>query len=122
MATITLTLVPGQTASPPVGLPMATPNWQVGGVSCLMNFSGGGPAVAGTGGVTLQVSNDPNANPNNTPAQINAARWNAHDVLNAVTGDRNSSIVFPVVYARLIGAVASGTVACQIGLPDGYGH
>ncbi len=86
----------------------------VGGVSLLVNFSGspGGAAVATA---TVQISNDINAG-NANPNIAATARWNAHDVLQGITADRNSSIVYPVAYVRLtLSAWTSGTVTLQIG-------
>lgn len=113
MAVVTITLAAGSTASTPVKLPMSYQNWQGVGASCLLNFSGGGPA---TGNVTLQVSNDPNAGPQNSGNAT--ARWNSHDIIVNRTADTNSSIVYPVAYARLTGTVTSGNATCQIGIPD----
>lgn len=90
-------------------------------ISCLLNFSGqaaaGGTPAVGT--ATLQISNDPNANPNLNNATANAnARWNNHDILVSQTGDKNDSIVVPCRYVRLVGTVMSGTVYCFVTYPD----
>ncbi len=89
------------------------------GQSLLLNFSGGGPAIAN---VTVQVSNDPSASPQNSQAVQNAARWNAHDILQNMTGDKNSSIVYAVAFVRLlVNSYTSGTVTLDVGSPDtGY--
>lgn len=111
MSVITLSLAAGQTVSAPVAIPMSRENW-IGemGISCLLNFPAGS---AGT--LTLQVSNDPNASPSATPS---TARWNNHDVIAALTANKNDSIVFPVAFVRLTGTVSSGTVYLDIGVPD----
>jgi hypothetical protein len=84
--------------------------------SLLVNFSGG--SAAGT--VSVQVSNDPNANPSypgGTPPAT--GRWNNHDTLFLLTTDKNSSIIYPVAYVRLIvNVTVSGIVQLQVGIPD----
>lgn len=101
--------------TPPQRLEMKAQNWSALGVSALLNFSGGGPAV---GNVTVQISNDPSVM-DNSLAVVAAARWNNHDLLTNVTGDKNSSIVFPVAYVRLlVNSLASGTVKFFVGIPD----
>src|SRR5580658_2780001 len=123
MAVLTLSLSAGSgTLIGPVVL-APTNFWTLAstGISCLVNFSGqaaagGTPAV---GNVTLQISNDPNANPNlNNAVQAAAARWNNHDILVNLTGDKNDSIVYPCRYLRLVGTVTSGTVYCFVNYPD----
>jgi hypothetical protein len=121
MSVLTLSLSAGTTVGTTFKVPMSFQNWNGTGVSALLNFSGqGGTAGAGgtaaVGSVTLQVSNDPNANPTGTTAST--ARWNNHDILVSKTSDQNSSIVYPCAYVRLVGTVTSGTVVCYIGLPD----
>ena len=108
---------------PTVPLPMKNQNFVGGGMSALVNFSGQGAAggTAATGTVTLQVSNDANANPGLPPATQALARWNNHDTLVSLTADKNSSIIYPIAYARLVATTAiggSGTVTAQIGIPD----
>jgi hypothetical protein len=86
------------------------------GMSLLVNFSSGASATA-----TVQVSNDPNANPQNPIATQNLARWNNHDTLNNLTGSKNSSVVFPVYAVRLqVSGYSSGTISLDLGLPDYY--
>lgn len=97
------------------GMPMKASIFQFGGgISCLMNFSAGANLTA-----TLQVTNDPNGNPANTPAVQNTARWQNHDILQGITASKNSSIVYPVAYARLVVTnYISGTVTVDFGVPD----
>ena len=123
MASIPLSISTGPGPGTAVALPMKAQNFTGMGMSILVNFSGvaGGGGTAATGTVTLQVSNDPNANPNGglTAAQLATARWNNHDTLVSLTKDANSSIIYPVAYARLYANTAiSGTVTAQIGIPD----
>lgn len=111
----------GTIASAVVSLPHNITTFAGTGISALLNFSGSGvgyTSSAAVGNVTLQVSNDPNANPTGTPAIQATARWNNHDTLVNRTTDQNSSIVYPCRYVRLIGTVSSGTIACFLGLPD----
>lgn len=112
-------------ASSTVKLPMAGANWfPMGGMSFLLNFTTEGfgipgPVPTAVATVTVQVSNDPLANPNNTVAQQAAARWNNHDVLVGQTTDKNDSVVYPCAYVRLYcTAYTSGTVTLQIGYAD----
>lgn len=101
--------------SPSIALPMKTQIYAgEAGYSLLVNFTTGASATA-----TVQVSNDPNANPNNTIAVQNTARWNNHDILQNLTASTNSSIVFPVYAVRLsVSAWTSGTVSLDIGALD----
>lgn len=112
MAVVTLTLAAGSTASVPQTLPMAYQPWQGMGMSALVNFTSGG----GSGNVTLQVSNDPNAAPSNSGNA--SARWNNHDVLYSLTAAKNDSLAYPCRYVRLIGNVTAGSVSCDIGYAD----
>lgn len=126
MAIIQLSLSAGQVVSAVFGLPFPYEAWTGQGVSCLMNFSGNGvnapntlPAVPGTpatGTVTLQVSNDPNASSSSQSGV--PGRWNNHDILVAITADKNDSLVFPCRFVRLVGTVSAGTVVCIIGAAD----
>lgn len=123
MATLVLSLP--ATGALQIGPTVSVPTnfWSLAstGFSCLLNFSGQGVAggTAAVGTVTLQVSNDPNANPNLNNATANAnARWNNHDILVSLTADRNDSIIYPCRYLRLVGTVMSGTVYCFITYPD----
>ena len=121
VVTLNLSAGAGTLTSPVQVLPHNITTYAGTGISALMNFSGPGVGyggVAAIGNVTLQVSNDPNANPTN-PASIQAtARWNNHDTLVNRTTDQNSSIIYPCRYVRLIGTVASGSVACFLGVAD----
>jgi hypothetical protein len=126
MASLVLTLPAGTTASAAQVLPSSYQVWAAqAGPSVLCNFSGSGVGFPGTvpavGTVTLQVSNDPNANPSGTAAAQASARWNNHDVIKSVTGDTNSSIVFICRYVRLFGVVTSGTVQVTIAYSDTAG-
>ena len=106
--------------SPLQKLPMGYDILRSAGFSCLVNFSGPGVGAGGTpavGIVTVQVSNDPNAN-SNVPALAAAARWNNHDILVGLTTDKNDSIAFAIAYVRLSGTIASGVVTLQVGVPD----
>lgn len=111
-------------ASAAVKIPMGTANWYWGGgMSFLVNFSGNGVGIPGVvdavGTATVQVSNDPLANPNRTVAEQAAARWNNHDILVSLTTDKNSSVVYPCAYARIYcTAFTSGTITLQIGWAD----
>lgn len=97
--------------SAPIPLPMKGYIYAGSGVSLLLNFSGGGPAVANA---TVEVSSDPNAI--NAPA---SAKWNAHDTLAGKSADANSSIVYPLAAVRLrLTTWSSGTVSLDVGLPD----
>ena len=118
MSVQNLSLSAGQTASPAVRLNMGQQYW-IGeaGVSLLVNFPSGA-----VGNVTVQVSNDPNANPTN-PNPSATPRWNNHDVLASLTASQNDSIVFPLGYVRLIATpgtagVTAGTVWLDIGQAD----
>lgn len=117
-------------ASPTISLPMGMANWMGlggGGISYLVNFTGqggatGGGGVAALGTVTVQVSNDVRANPNNDAATQALARWNNHDTLVSLTTDKNSSTVFPLAYARLYCYLyTSGTIFLSIGWADASG-
>lgn len=107
-----------------LSLPMGLGNWYpAGGFSFLVNFSGNGVGIPGiadaVGTVTVQVSNDPLANPNNSATDQANARWNNHDILVGLTTDKNSSVVYPCAYARIYcTAYTSGTVTMQIGWMD----
>ena len=122
MAVITFSISSGPGVTPAQSLPMKAQNFNGMGASALVNFSGQGVVAgftAATGTVTLQVSNDPNANPAGTPAQQALARWNNHDMLKNLTTDANNSIIYPCAYVRLVATTAiSGTVTAQIGIPD----
>ena len=123
MAVFPLSVSSGPGPGTAVALPMKAQNWTAIGASILVNFSGvaGGGGTAATGTVTLQVSNDPNANPNGglPAATLASARWNNHDTLKNLTTDQNSSIIYPIAYVRLYANTAiSGTVTAQIGIPD----
>jgi hypothetical protein len=97
--------------SAPFSLPMKNQIYAGAGISLLLNFSGGGPAVATA---TVQVSNDTVAF--STPV---SARWNNHDVLVGLTADKNSSIVYPINCIRLqLTAWTSGIVTLDIGYFD----
>lgn len=82
------------------------------GVSILVNFSGGGPAVAT---VDVQLSNNYNPNAPST------AVWNNHDSLSTLTSDANGILSVPVGAVRINpspGAASpytSGTVTLSIG-------
>lgn len=122
MAVLT-TSVSAVGASSTLSIPMGTANWYWGGgLSFLVNFSGQGVGVLGTpavGTVTVQVSNDPLANPNNTAAQQATARWNNHDILVTLTADKNSSVVYPCAYTRIYCTLyTSGTITLMIGWAD----
>ncbi len=111
----------GTLISSVVSLPQNTSTFAGTGISALLNFSGNGVGYGGTaatGNVTLQVSNDPNANPTGAASAQATARWNNHDTLVNRTTDQNSSIIYPCRYARLIGTVTAGTVVCFLGIPD----
>jgi hypothetical protein len=101
--------------SPSIALPMKTQIYTgEAGYSLLVNFSNGAVATA-----TVQVSNDPNSNPNNPIAVQNTARWNSHDILQNLSASTNSSIVFPVYAVRLsVSAWTSGTISLDIGALD----
>lgn len=111
-------------ASSVISLPMAFANWYpAGGIACLVNFSGNGVGIPGTpdavGTVTVQVSNDPAANPNLDAVTQSNARWNNHDILASLTTDKNSSVVYPCAYARIYcTAYTSGTITLDIGYAD----
>jgi hypothetical protein len=97
--------------SAPFSLPMKNQIFTGAGISLLLNFSGGGPAVATA---TVEVSNDPVAF--STPT---LARWNAHDILVGITADKNNSIIYPINCLRLrLTAWTSGTVVLDIGFFD----
>lgn len=120
--TLSLPAGTGVLTSPVILLPHNVTNFYgYGSIGCLMNFSGNGVGyggVAATGNVTLQLSNDPNANPSNAANIQATARWNNHDTLVNRTTDQNSSIVYPCRYARLIGTVTIGTVTCHVSIAD----
>lgn len=107
-----------------VKLPMSGANWfPMGGMAFLVNFSGNGVGIPGlpdaVGTVTVQVSNDPLANPNNNATDQANARWNNHDILVGLTTDKNDSVVYPCAYVRLYAtAWTSGTITLQIGYAD----
>lgn len=113
-------------ASSTISLPMGYANWPnlgAGGLSFLVNLSGPGVGIPGgvaaVATVTVQVSNDVNANPNQPAATQALARWNNHDILVNLSTDKNSSVVFPCAYARLYcTAYTSGTATLQIGWVD----
>lgn len=107
--------------SAPLSLPMARQNFEGMGYGLQVNFSGqnAGGAAAGSGTVSVQLTSDPNANPNLTATQQATACWNNHDVLNGLTSDRNNSIVYPCAYVRLIAnATVTGTVTLFLTAPD----
>jgi|GEM_PF-2903793 len=111
----------GTIASPVALVPHNITTYAGGGVGLILNFSGSGvgyTSSAATGNVTVQLSNDPNASPNNAASIQATARWNNHDTLVNRTTDQNSSVVYPSRYIRLIGSVASGTVGLFISLMD----
>lgn len=111
MALFTPILMSANGFSAPLLIPMKQEIYEGLGLALLVNFSGGGPASATA---TVQVCCDPALASN--PA---AARWNNHDVLNALTADKNSSVVFPVYGIRLaITNYVSGSVQLQIGSQD----
>lgn len=112
MAVINPILLTASGNSAAVRLPMRSQNLQP--ISLLLNMSGGNAQ----GTVSVQVSNDPNANPDGPAATQALARWNLHDTLQNLTADKNSSIVYPVAYVRLTGTLTSGSAQLQIGLPD----
>lgn len=118
MAVITMTTTGAIGAQPAFAMPMKAQDWPAA-FSAVVNFSGNTPNAA-TGTVTLQFSNDPNANPSypgGTPPS--PGRWNAHPILANLTGDNADSIVFPVAYVRLFNnAPVAGVVTCHIGIPD----
>lgn len=99
-----------------IALPMKAQDWPAA-FAALVNFSGGGPA---TGTVSVQVSLDPNANPQQpSGAGTGTPRWNFHDILVNLTADKNDSIVFPIAYVRLIAITQIvGTVSLFMGIPD----
>lgn len=107
-----------------LSLPMSLSNWfPAGGLAFLVNFSGNGVGIPGVpdavGTATVQVSNDPLANPNNSAADQANARWNNHDILAGLTTDKNSSVVYPCAYTRIYcTAYTSGTITLQIGWTD----
>lgn len=111
-------------ASSVISLPMSGANWfPMGGMAFLVNFSGNGVGIPGVtdavGTITVQVSNDPLANPNNNATDQANARWNNHDILVGLTTDKNDSVVYPCAYARIYcTAYTSGTVTLQIGYAD----
>lgn len=110
-------LIPGPSGGI-IFLPMKYQIWTPG-VSCLVNFSGTGAteggSAAGSGTVSVQVSNDP-ALQGATPT---AARWNNHDTLYNLTADKNSSIVYPCYAVRLFcTSYSSGTITLMIGVTD----
>lgn len=115
-------------ASGVISLPMGIANWAGlggSGIAFLVNFSGAGVGIGlnpAAGTVTVQVSNDVNANPNQTAATQALARWNNHDTLKSLTTDQNSSVVFPIAYARLYcTAYTSGTITLQVSWVDSSG-
>jgi hypothetical protein len=122
MSVVQLSLAAGQTVSPAARLAASFPMFQGNGISCLLNFSGQGVGYGtitpAQGNVTLQVSNDPNANPNQPLSNQALARWNNHDTIVGQTTDKNSSIIYPCAYVRLVGTVVSGVVDCFVGVPD----
>ena len=124
VSVLSLTNCPAGTATAAVPLPMKAQNFNGMGASILVNFSGvaGSGTSPATGTVSVQVSNDPNANPSGpslSPSQIASARWNNHDTLKLLTTDQNSSIIYPIAYVRLYAnAPVSGTVSAFIGIPD----
>lgn len=125
LATATGTAVTGASAgtiaSAALVMPMNITTFAGTGIAALMNFSGAGvgyTSSAAVGNVTLQVSNDPNANPTGASSAQATARWNNHDTLVNRTTDQNSSIVYPCRYVRLIGSVTSGTITCFLNAPD----
>jgi hypothetical protein len=128
MAVYQLTLAAGQTVATTLNgqtvqrLPVHYELFQGNGISCLVNFSGQGigfgTITPAQGTVTLQVSNDPNANPNGPLSAQALARWNNHDTLFSLTTDKNSSIIYPCSFCRLVGTVTSGTVIAFIGVSD----
>lgn len=76
------------------------------------------PLVAAVATANVQVSNDPSVG-NASPIIASGARWNLHDVLQNMNADRNSSLAYPVLYARLqVTAWTSGTVALNICYPE----
>ena len=117
MALITPVTLSGVGVSAPIILPQWQQMWMPGGMPVLLNFSGGGPAVATA---TVQVSCDPNVALFNTnAAQYALARWNAHDILVNLSGDKNSSIAYAVYAIRLqLTAYTSGIVQLQVGWVD----
>jgi hypothetical protein len=111
MAVLARQQLSGVGVSAGIALPMRYQLFEGNGFSLLLNFSGGGPAVAVA---NVQLSNDPLALTNPTQA-----RWNNHDVLVGITVDRNNSIFFPVYACRLqLTAWTSGTVALDVGTYD----
>lgn len=111
----------GTISSAVVLIPHNILTYQGAGVGLQLNFSGSGvgfTSSAAVGNVTMQLSNDPNANPNNAATIQALARWNNHDTLVSRTTDLNSSLVFPVRYIRLVGTISSGTVSLFISLLD----
>lgn len=75
------------------------------------------PLVAAIATANVQVSNDPSVE-SPSSAIASGAHWNLHDVLQNMTGDRNSSLAYPVLYVRLqVTAWTSGTVTLNICYP-----
>ena len=93
-------------ASPPIPLSQYPSQWRTP-VGLLLNFSGGGPAV---GTATVQISNDPLALTSPT-----TVAWNAHDLMQGLTADTNSSLIVCVVAVRLlVTAYTSGVITLQV--------
>lgn len=107
-ATSTLT---SNAPSTPIVLNQDPISWSQG-MSVLVNFSGGGPAVAT---VDVQLSNNYNPNAPTT------AMWNNHDSLSGLTADANGILTVPVGAIRLNPSpsspvpYSSGTVTLGIG-------
>lgn len=98
-------------ASTPIQPRTSMQDWTGGGVSLLVNFSGGGPAVAT---VSVQISNDPTA-----MSSPSTARWNNHDTLASLTANANGTASVVIYAVRLFAsAYTSGTVTLDMGQGD----